>query len=50
MDSTVVQAFNTEAQIVAGMGVTITVSSGDNGAPEYRSNTCLCSTNSVSFI
>ena len=40
-------SFNNEAIILGGMGVTVTVSSGDDGAPnEY--NSCLCDYNSGS--
>ena len=39
-------AFNTEAMLAAGQGVTITISSGDNGAPDADDKDhCLCSSN-----
>ena len=39
-------AFNTEAMLAAGQGVTITISSGDNGAPDADDkDQCLCSSN-----
>jgi hypothetical protein len=41
-DSSTLSQFNTEALKVTGMGVTVTVSSGDDGAPSDYSNVCLC--------
>eukprot|EP01040_Poterioochromonas_malhamensis_P004441 gene4441-4761_t len=46
LSSSVVTAWETEASKLAGRGVTITVSSGDDGAPNANgANVCLCSQN-----
>lgn len=44
--------FNIEAMLLASMGVTIVVSSGDDGAPNYLTSTgtCLCENDSGSHL
>jgi subtilase family serine protease len=39
------QAFNSYAQQVSAIGVTVFVSTGDNGAPSVSGSTCLCNSN-----
>jgi tripeptidyl-peptidase-1 len=49
--ASVLSQFNTEAMLLSLQGVTITASSGDNGAPNIgglTGNTCLCNFNSGS--
>jgi subtilase family serine protease len=42
VSSSTISSWETEAMKLAGKGVTISVASGDSGAPNYYSNTCLC--------
>eukprot|EP01031_Cornospumella_fuschlensis_P023564 gene23564-28574_t len=49
VDASILDAFDTEASKLAVMGVTITVATGDNGAPDFITGLgCLCSYNSGS--
>lgn len=50
MDTATLTSFSNEAMLLAAQGVTILVSSGDNGAAnyDYTSRTCMCNQDSSS--